>query len=111
VAALASANRRRYAPFLRVRRISIRPGTRRSTGTSRAVARSAHAGQNTITGDDPMRKLTLNLDALTVDSFPTSPREAAAIGTVHAREDQQTLNVVCTISTLATNPTCCPCTP
>ena len=58
-----------------------------------------------------MRKLTLDLEALAVDSFPTASSAAAAIGTVHAREDQQTLKVVCTISTLATNPTCCPCTP
>jgi len=45
-----------------------------------------------------------------VDSFPTAAA-GAVVGTVHAREDQQTLKIVCTISTLATNPTCCPCTP
>ncbi|HSU13471.1 hypothetical protein [Longimicrobium sp.] len=58
-----------------------------------------------------MPKLKLDLDRLAVDSFPTSPEVTHGIGTVHAREEQQTLKVVCTIGTLATNPTCCPCTP
>lgn len=57
-----------------------------------------------------MRKLTLDVETLAVESFSTAAA-GAAVGTVHAREDQQTLKVVCTISTLATNPTCCPCTP
>lgn len=58
-----------------------------------------------------MRKLKLEIDRLAVDSFPTSGLATHGLGTVHAREDQQTLKIVCGVSTLATNPTCCPCTP
>jgi hypothetical protein len=57
-----------------------------------------------------MPKLKLDLDRLTVDSFPTC-EVMDGIGTIHAREGVATLKVVCTVSTLATNPTCCPCTP
>jgi hypothetical protein len=58
-----------------------------------------------------MHKLTLDLDGLAVESFPTSGEGTYGVGTVHAREVQQTVKIVCTISTIATNPTCCPCTP
>jgi hypothetical protein len=57
-----------------------------------------------------MPKLKLDLDRLTVDSFPTC-EVIDGIGTIYAREGVATLKVVCTVSTLATNPTCCPCTP
>lgn len=57
-----------------------------------------------------MPKLKLDLDRLAVDSFPTC-EVMDGIGTVQAREGVATLKVVCTVSTLATNPTCCPCTP
>lgn len=58
-----------------------------------------------------MHKLKLDLDHLAVESFATSGQGTHALGTVHARDDQQTVKIVCTISTIATNPTCCPCTP
>jgi hypothetical protein len=57
-----------------------------------------------------MRKLKLNLDELAVDTFPTAADSAALQGTVDAHEADQTLKTVCG-SLLASNPTCCPCTP
>jgi hypothetical protein len=68
-----------------------------------------------------MRKLKLDLDRLAVESFPTSTTESSGLGTIHAREASQTIKLTCPlgpitttigpISTIATNPTCCPCTP
>ncbi|HEX6747202.1 MAG TPA: hypothetical protein VF092_07865 [Longimicrobium sp.] len=58
-----------------------------------------------------MRKLKLDVERLTVESFPTSDDELQRLGTVQAREGAETVKIVCTISTIATNPTCCPCTP
>ena len=58
-----------------------------------------------------MRKLTLDCESLAVESFPTSDEVADGRGTVHAREWQRTLPVACDQTLLATNPTCCPCTP
>lgn len=56
-----------------------------------------------------MRKLRLNLDDLAVDTFRTAGHDAAWKGTVDAHEEQ-TVKTVCG-SLLASNPTCCPCTP
>lgn len=56
-----------------------------------------------------MTKLKLNLDDLAVDSFQTAARDAAGRGTVDAHE-APTVKTVCA-SLLASNPTCCPCTP
>jgi hypothetical protein len=58
-----------------------------------------------------MHKLTLDCDRLSVESFPTSAEVTDGVGTVHAREWIATLKVVCDVTTLKTNPTCCPCTP
>ncbi|HEY0017845.1 MAG TPA: hypothetical protein VGC13_16140 [Longimicrobium sp.] len=57
-----------------------------------------------------MKKLKLNLDDLAVDTFRTATHGAAGQGTVDAHEAGQTLKTVCG-SLLASNPTCCPCTP
>lgn len=57
-----------------------------------------------------MTKLRLNLDDLTVDTFHTAMPGAAEKGTVEAHGDQATLKNICG-SLLASNPTCCPCTP
>ncbi|HSU13472.1 hypothetical protein [Longimicrobium sp.] len=57
-----------------------------------------------------MKKLKLDLDALSVDSF-TAFGVAAGAGTVAGRELQPTLKTVCGSTWLESNPTCCPCTP
>ncbi|HEX6367867.1 MAG TPA: hypothetical protein VF006_02965 [Longimicrobium sp.] len=56
-----------------------------------------------------MTKLRLNLDDLAVDTFHTATSGGAWTGTVDAHE-AQTIKTVCA-SLLASNPTCCPCTP
>lgn len=56
-----------------------------------------------------MRKLRLNPDDLAVDTFRTATDGADRNGTVDAHEEQ-TIKTVCG-SLLASNPTCCPCTP
>lgn len=56
-----------------------------------------------------MTKLRLNLDDLAVDTFHTAIRESAWNGTVDAHE-APTIKTACA-SLLASNPTCCPCTP
>jgi hypothetical protein len=56
-----------------------------------------------------MRKLRLNLDDLAVDTFRTAAHGDSWKGTVDAHEEQ-TVKTVCG-SLLASNPTCCPCTP
>ena len=56
-----------------------------------------------------MKKLALNLETLTVESFSTG-NAADARGTVAGHGVQDTLKTLCG-SLLASNPTCCPCTP
>ncbi|HYR12080.1 MAG TPA: hypothetical protein VEQ60_30120 [Longimicrobium sp.] len=56
-----------------------------------------------------MTKLRLNLDDLSVETFHTATREQARRGTV-AAHGEQTVKTLCA-SLLASNPTCCPCTP
>jgi hypothetical protein len=56
-----------------------------------------------------MNKLRLNLDDLAVDTFQTATHDAAWKGTVNAHE-APTVKPLCA-SLLASNPTCCPCTP
>ena len=56
-----------------------------------------------------MTKLRLNLDDLSVDTFQTAPRDGTWKGTVDAHA-AETLKTLCA-SLLASNPTCCPCTP
>jgi hypothetical protein len=56
-----------------------------------------------------MKKLRLNLDHLAVDTFQTAPRDGAWKGTVDAH-GAETVKTLCA-SLLASNPTCCPCTP
>jgi len=56
-----------------------------------------------------MKKLTLDCDRLRVESFPTG-EVTDGVGTVHARDGVATLPF-CGVTTLKTNPTCCPCTP
>ena len=58
-----------------------------------------------------MKKLMLNCEALLVESFPTTLETCGGTGTVHAREWQKTLVALCDRTLLASNPTCCPCTP
>jgi hypothetical protein len=58
-----------------------------------------------------MKKLKLDCDSLAVESFPTTLDLCEGAGTVHARELQRTLVALCDRTLLATNPTCCPCTP
>lgn len=57
-----------------------------------------------------MKKLALDCDRLSVESFPTSAEMTDGVGTVLAREGLATLPL-CGVTTLKTNPTCCPCTP
>lgn len=57
-----------------------------------------------------MRKLKLNLDDLAVDTFRTAGHGAAWRGTVDGHEAAPTVKTVCA-SLLASNPSCCPCTP
>lgn len=56
-----------------------------------------------------MKKLTLQVEDLAIESFATDAGEQDERGTVHGREE--TLKVICGISTLKTDMTCCPCTP
>ncbi|HET7462362.1 MAG TPA: hypothetical protein VFJ82_14000 [Longimicrobium sp.] len=58
-----------------------------------------------------MRKLTLDCESLTVESFPTSGTAAGTLGTFGGHALQPTLKTVCDQSLLGTYPTCCPCTP
>lgn len=57
-----------------------------------------------------MKKLALDLDTLSVDSFATGDA-ADARGTVAAHGLRPTLNTICDRTLLVSNPTCCPCTP
>lgn len=56
-----------------------------------------------------MKKLTLQVDELAVESFEPDAAPARERGTVLGAEE--TLKVICGISTLKTDLTCCPCTP
>jgi hypothetical protein len=56
-----------------------------------------------------MKKLRLNPDELTVDTFRTGDEPVSRPGTVDAHE--ATPKPVCGIPTLKTDLTCCPCTP
>lgn len=58
-----------------------------------------------------MNKLKLRIDTLTVDTFDMGTGPAPARGTVDAHGDGQTVKIVCQVSTLKTDLTCCPCTP
>jgi hypothetical protein len=58
-----------------------------------------------------MKKLKLDLEGLTVDSFATVAAPTLHPGTVEAREYRPTLRTVCDCTLLGTDPTCCPCTP
>ncbi|HYH81452.1 MAG TPA: hypothetical protein VEX86_16735 [Longimicrobium sp.] len=55
-----------------------------------------------------MKKLVLDLDSLAVDSFSTLAVDGRS--TVAGHELAPTLKTICA-SLLASNPTCCPCTP
>ncbi|HEU4559355.1 MAG TPA: hypothetical protein VFS20_15970 [Longimicrobium sp.] len=57
-----------------------------------------------------MKKLALDLDTLSVESFATG-NAADARGTVAAHWLRPTLKTICDSTLLASNPTCCPCTP
>ena len=56
-----------------------------------------------------MKKLKLEIESLAVDSFETA-QHVNDRGTVDAHLDDKTLKTLCA-SLLASNPTCCPCTP
>lgn len=58
-----------------------------------------------------MKKLKLEIESLAVDTFETT-QHVNGRGTVDAHLDGQdkTLKTLCA-SLLASNPTCCPCTP
>ena len=56
-----------------------------------------------------MNKMRLNVDDLAVDTFQTGDDRTPRRGTVQAHE--ATVKVVCTVGTLRTDLTCCPCTP
>lgn len=55
-----------------------------------------------------MSKLRLRLDDLAVDTFQTGEDAPPPRGTVEAHEATKP---VCTIASLKTDLTCCPCTP
>jgi hypothetical protein len=57
-----------------------------------------------------MKKLTLQVEELTVESFPTSD-EDAPLGTVHGQEMIPTPPYFTCKPCLLTKPTDCPCTP
>lgn len=57
-----------------------------------------------------MKKLTLRLDSLKVESFETGQETGPGRGTVRANWIP-TLEHICPGTLLRTNPTCCPCTP
>ena len=58
-----------------------------------------------------MRKLTLDLDTIAVESFATAVSPEAAPGTVHAREVMRTFTCAQTTPYCKTQLTYCPCTP
>lgn len=58
-----------------------------------------------------MKKLKLNAESLTVETFEPGVENAPSRGTVAAHGDGQTQKVICSIPTVNTALTCCPCTP
>lgn len=58
-----------------------------------------------------MNKLKLQLDDLAVETFETGHDAGAGRGTVHGHGDIPTIKPVCGETVLASNPSCCPCTP
>lgn len=58
-----------------------------------------------------MNKLKLDADSLAVDTFEPVRQEEAARGTVAAHGTLETQKIICSVSTLKTDLTCCPCTP
>jgi hypothetical protein len=69
------------------------------------------ATRDPATEEDRMKKLKLEIESLAVDSFQTA-QHANDRGTVdaHLGHQDKTLKTICA-SLLASNPTCCPCTP
>lgn len=61
-------------------------GTSISRDAVRRAAAPRSAGRPVVTSpvEDAMKKLTLNLDRLSVESFPTTPVDEVEKGTVHA---------------------------
>lgn len=57
-----------------------------------------------------MDKMKLKIEELTVETFEIGRETESLRGTVRANEIP-TLKPVCPGTLLATNPTCCPCTP
>ncbi len=57
-----------------------------------------------------MSKLKLQIEELAVETFETGRETELFRGTVRANEIP-TYKTVCPGTLLATNPTCCPCTP
>jgi hypothetical protein len=55
-----------------------------------------------------VNKLRLNVDGIAVESFRTGEDTMAGAGTVRGHEATRPL---CTIASLKTDLTCCPCTP
>ena len=57
-----------------------------------------------------MKKLKLEIESLAVDTFDTG-RDAEWGGTVQGHAERPTVKTICDPTLLASNPTCCPCTP
>jgi hypothetical protein len=58
-----------------------------------------------------MKKLKLDAESLTVDTFTPGVEHAPPRGTVAAHGNAETQKIICGIPTLKTDLTCCPCTP
>jgi hypothetical protein len=58
-----------------------------------------------------MKKLKLDAESLTVDTFEPGEAYAPSRGTVAAHGNVETQKIICSIPTLKTDLTCCPCTP
>lgn len=58
-----------------------------------------------------MKKLKLDAESLMVETFEPSAEYAPSRGTVAAHGDGQTQKIICSVPTLKTDLTCCPCTP
>lgn len=58
-----------------------------------------------------MKKLRLQVEDLAIDSFATDAERQDERGTVHGRQGDESFKVICGVSTLKTDMTCCPCTP
>lgn len=73
-----------------------------------AVASAATTPPATVDREYAMNKLRLRLDDLTVDTFQTGEDRQLQRGTVDAHEATKP---ICTVASLKTDLTCCPCTP